>query len=702
MKIIPFLLLTSMLLTAGCTGSDNNSGQNPLLEDWDTPYGVPPFDRIQDSDYLPAFRLGMEQEAAEVRAIATNPEPPTFANTIEALERSGSLRKKVENVFYAVHSANSSDVTRETAGKVAPELAANADDIRLNAALFDRVRSVYDRRDSLTIDAEGQKLLEEKYKYFVRGGATLDDARKDRLREINGELARLTETFSQNLLAETNAFTLHITDPASLGNLPESLVAAASEAAAQKGFDDGWLFTLSRPSINPFLQYSPDREARRKMFMGYAMRANNGNENDNNAVLARIALLRQERAAMLGYASHAAYILSDNMAETPERVYDLLDQVWTPGLKVATRERDELQAMMHSDGVTGELEGWDWRYYTEKIRKARYDFDEDSLSPYFEVSAVRDGAFILANRLFGISITPLDNMPVWHPDQQVYEVRDADGSHLGVLYMDFFTRASKNGGAWMNELRNQSSLDGDISPIVTTNFNFPPPTASTPSLLTFGNAQTLFHEFGHALHGLFSKVRYESLSGTHVPRDYVEFPSQVMENWTGEPEVLRLYAKHYETGEVIPDELIGKIKATDTFNQGFLTIEYMAAAYLDMAWHTEKLDETVDPSTFEKAAMDEKGLIPEIIPRYRSTYFSHIFGSDPGYSAGYYSYLWSEVLDADAFEAFKETSLFDQETASRYRRLLSMGGSRPGMELYEAFRGRPPVIGPLLKRRGLN
>ena len=401
----------------------------------------------------------------------------------------------------------------------------------------------------------------------------------------------------------------------------------------------------------------------------------------------------------MGYETHAHYILSDNMAESPDRVYGLLDQIWAPALRIAKSERDALQAMMREDGVEGELKGWDWRYYVEKVRKARYDFDEETLRPYLEFTAVREGAFTVANKLFGLTLHELEGMPRWHPDQQVFEVKDADGTHLGVLYMDFFARESKRGGAWMNELRAQSRLGGDVRPVVTNNFNFPPPTENGPSLLSFTEAQTLFHEFGHALHGLLSDVTYESLSGTNVPRDFVEFPSQVMENWMGEPEVLRLYAKHYQTGEVIPDALIEKIRAADKFNQGFTTIEYMAASYLDMAWHTMTEPREVEPRSFEKTEMARIGLIAEIIPRYRSTYFAHIFSG--GYSAGYYSYIWSEVLDADAFQAFKETSLFDSETARKYRELLSRGGSRPGMELYEIFRGRPPKIEPLLERRGL-
>jgi len=414
-----------------------------------------------------------------------------------------------------------------------------------------------------------------------------------------------------------------------------------------------------------------------------------------------MASLRAERANLMGYETHAHFILSDNVAENPDNVYGLLDQLWEPALKVSVEEKNALEDMMHQEGIEGELEGWDWRYYVEKVRKARFDLDEEQLRPYFEFNAVKSGAFRLATNLFGLSFNELDDMPRWHPDQQVFEVKEADGSHLGILYLDFFTRPSKRGGAWMNSLRSQSKLDGEVTPIVTTNFNFPPPTNDSPSLLSFTEAQTLFHEFGHALHGLLSNVTYQSLSGTSVPRDFVEFPSQVMENWMSEPEVMKLYAKHYETGEVIPDELIAKIIASGTFNQGFATVEYLSASYLDMAWHTLAESTLNDAEDFEKSEMDRIGLIKQIIPRYRSTYFNHIFGGDPSYSSGYYSYIWSEVLDADAFQAFKETSLFDQETAGKYRKMLSQGGSRPGMELYVEFRGREPEIDPLLVKRGL-
>ncbi len=690
----------SVLLVAGILAACALFGGNPLLEEWDTPFGVPPFDQIKDRHYLPALRTAMVEHKVEIDAIVNDPEPASFENTILALERSGKLLTRVSSVFNAVESAHSNDAIREVARVVAPERAAHRDDITLNLNLFERVKAVYDQREQLDLGPEQLKLLEETHKDFVRSGVNLPEESRARLREINAELAELSQEFGQNLLAETNDFEIHTADEADLGDLPANLVAAAAEEAIRRGRDGGWLFTLQRPSINPFLQYSPNRELRRQIFMGYAMRGDHDNEADNKSNLARQAALRAERAALMGYETHAHYVLSDNMAETPDRVYDFLDQIWQPALRVARSERAALQEMMQADGIDDELRGWDWRYYAEKVRKARYDLDEEILRPYFQVNAVRDGVFMIATHLFGLTFTELPDVPRWHPDQQVFEVKEADGSHLGVLYMDFFMRESKSGGAWMNALRSQSKLDGDVTPIVTNNFNFPPPTGDTPSLISFIDAQTLAHEFGHALHGLFSNVTYESLAGTRVPRDFVEFPSQVMENWMSEPEVLSMYARHYQTGEVIPDELIAKMEAAGKFDQGFVTVEYMAASYLDMAWHT--LDEAVeqDADTFEQAEMDRVGLIDEIIPRYRSTYFAHIFSG--GYSSGYYSYIWAEVLDADAFQAFKETSLFDRGTATRLReQVLSKGGTRPGMELYEAFRGRTPSIDALLVKRGL-
>jgi peptidyl-dipeptidase Dcp len=672
---------------------------NPLLGTWNTPYSVPPFDEIENTDYLPALRAAIEAQQAEIAELVANPEAPTFANTIEALERSGGLLDRVSNVFSAVNSANSDDTIRETARVISPELAAHRDAIHLDRDLFARVQAVHDRKDALDLSVEQERLLEETYKEFVRSGAALPEASQERLRQVNRRMAELAQTFGQNLLEETNDFDLHVTDRADLGDLPASLVATAEEEAHRRGHEGGWSFTLQRPSCNPFLQYSPNRELRRRVFEGYAMRANRGNEYDNNEVLLELANLRVERAHLLGYPSHAAYVLSDNMAQTPERVYELLDRVWAPTLRAAKAERARLTELLHADGIEGRLRGWDWRYYAEKLRRAEYDLDEEQTRAYFEVDAVRDGVFAVAHRLYGLDFLPLADMPRWHEDQQVCRVNEADGSLLGIVYLDFFARESKRGGAWMNDLRAQWSLDGDVRPVVTTNFNFPPPTENAPSLLSFSEATTLFHEFGHALHGLLSDVTYRSLSGTNVPRDFVEFPSQVMENWMSEPEVLRIFARDYRTGEVIPEDLVEKIQASRKFNQGFATAEFMAACYLDMAWHTLEEPTTEEPGELERQEMQRIGMIDEIVPRYRNTYFAHIFSG--GYSAGYYSYLWSEVLDADAFQAFKETSLFDPDTAARFRTLLAAGGTVPGMDLYRAFRGRDPEIGPLLERRGL-
>jgi len=676
---------------------------NPILEEWDTPFGVPPFDRIESEHYLPAFRVGMEAHNVEIDAIIANPDAPTFDNTIEAQELSGSKLSRVARIFFAVDGANSDDVTKETAKTIAPELSAHRDNISLNKELFERVLAVYEQRDSLELSAEQSHLLNETHKQFVRSGANLEDAAQERLREINSELAELSQQFSENLLDETNNFELLVTDRADLGDIPASLVALAAEEAKRRGHecDECWVFTLHRPSINPFLQYSPNREMRKTLFDGYAMRGDNDNEQDNKGIISRMVSLRAERSALMGYDNHASFILSDNMAENPDNVYNLLDQVWKPALARSKEERADMQAMMTADGIDDRLRGWDWRYYTEKVRKAKYDLDDDALRPYFEVNAVRDGVFSLATALWDLQFEQRDDLPTWHPDQQVFEVKEADGSHLAILYLDYFARESKRGGAWMNALRSQSNVDGFVTPIVTNNFNFPAPTEGSPSLLSLTNAETFFHEFGHALHGMFSDVRYTSLSGTNTPRDFVEFPSQVMENWMRAPEVLGMFAKHYETGESIPEEVVEKINASAKFNQGFATVEYMAAAYLDMAYHVVDSTEAVEPRGFEDAAVADIGLIEEIIPRYRSGYFSHIFSG--GYSSGYYSYMWSNILDADAFMAFQETDVLDKETAARYRQeILSKGSTRPGMELYRNFRGRDPEIEPLLKARGLN
>ncbi|MBT8395946.1 MAG: M3 family metallopeptidase [Gemmatimonadetes bacterium] len=675
--------------------------ENPLMAVWETDFGVPPFDQIENDHYIPAFREAMELHRTEIDVVVNNPEPPTFENTVFALDLAGALYSRVGRVFGAVNGAHTNDVLQEVARTMAPERAAHGDAIGLNPGLWERVNAVFEQKDELGLTPEQSKLLEETHKGFVRSGAALDEISKARIMEINSELAELSIRFGENVLGETNSYELLVTDTADLGALPANLVTLAAERARGSGHDTGWAFGLDRPSINPFLEYSTNRDLRRDIFMGYALRGDNDNAHDNKTTLARMAALRAEKAQIMGYPTHAHFIISDNMAETPNRVLDFLEEVWRPALAVAKRERADMQELMNSEGIPGKLEGWDWRHYTEKVRKARFALDQEALLPFFEVNAVRDGVFMISNRLYGFSFHEREDLPRWHPDQQVFEVREADGSHLGVLYMDFFTRPSKRGGAWMNSLRSQSNVSGFVTPIVTTNFNFPPATEDGPSLIGLDNAMTLAHEMGHALHGLMSNVTFEALSGTSVPRDFVEFGSQIMENWMGEPEVLREYAKHYETGEVIPDDFVDKLQASATFNQGFITVEFIAAAFLDMAWHL--LEEPVehDADAFENAEMARVGLIEEIIPRYRSTYYNHIFSG--GYSAGYYAYLWAEVLDKDAFQAFVEAGdLFDSETSDRLRdEILSRGGTLPGMELYVNFRGREPSIQALLEARGL-
>lgn len=675
--------------------------ENPLLAIWDTEFGVPPFDQIQNDHYLPAFREAMKIHRAEIDAIVANQEAPSFENTIVALEEAGSLYSRVGRVFGAVNGAHTNDTLTDVAQTLAPERAAHGDAVILNPDLWARVNTVFEGKDELGLTPEQAKLLEETHKGFVRSGAALDEDAKARIMEINSEMAELSTQFGLNVLAETNAYELVVTDSADLGGLPANLVALAAERALTNGHEAGWAFGLDRPSINPFLEYSPNRDLRRDIFMGYALRGDNDNDQDNKRILARVAARRAERAQIMGYPTHAHFILEDNMAETPDRVLSFMEEVWRPALDVAKQERADMQEMMNAEGVPGKLEGWDWRHYTEKVRRARFALDQEALLPFFEVNAVRDGVFMITENLYGFTFHEREDLPRWHPDQQVFEVREADGSHLGVLYLDFFTRPSKRGGAWMNSLRSQSNVDGFVSPIVTTNFNFPPATADGPSLIGLDNAMTLAHEMGHALHGLMSDVTYSSLSGTSVPRDFVEFGSQIMENWMGEPEVLTQYAKHYETGEPLPADVVEKLQASATFNQGFITVEFIAAALLDMGWHLLEEPVELDADAFETAEMQRVGLIEEIIPRYRSTYFNHIFSG--GYSAGYYSYLWAEVLDKDAFQAFVEAGdLFDSDTSDRLRQeILSRGGTRPGMELYVNFRGREPSIQALLEARGL-
>jgi len=673
---------------------------NPFFASYGTPFETPPFDRIRDAHFMPAFQEGMARQKKEIEAVVANPEPPTFANTIESVERSGELLTRVSNVFFCLSEANTNEALQKIEADISPLLAKHRDDINLDPRLFARVKAVYDERDKLVLTAEQVRLLDKFYKNFVRGGANLDEAAKAEFRKINEELSVLSVKFGDNVLKETNAFVLVIDKADDLAGLPQAVVQGAAEAAKERSLESRWVFTLHKPSMIPFLQYSPKRDLRERIFKAYINRANNGNASDNKTVLSRIAALRVKRANLLGYKTHADFVLEENMAKTPAGVTRLLDQLWTPALEMAGKEAGKLQGLAAKEGGTFKLEPWDWWYYAEKLKKAEYDLDDQVLKPYFRLDNVRDGAFAVAGKLWGLQFTERTDIPKYHPDVRIFEVKEADGTHVGILYTDYFPRASKRGGAWSSAFRSQSSRDGKrITPVIYNVGNFSMPAGDTPSLLTFEEVSTLFHEFGHALHELLSNCTYETISGTNVPSDFVEVASQIMENWAEDPEVIKTYANHYQTGESIPDFLVEKIKNTGLFNKGFETVEYLAACYLDMDWHTLTEPKEQDTAAFETASMAKIGLIPEIVVRYRSPFFSHIFSG--GYSSGYYSYIWSEVLDADAFQAFKETSLFDQATAKSLRdNILSRGGTEDPMVLYKKFRGREPNVEPLLKRKG--
>jgi len=695
-KTFLLLVMTGVLFWSGSKQEDN-----PLLSEFNTTFQVPPFDKIMEEHYLPAFKEGIEQQKKEIDEIINNTEIHNFKNTIEALESTGALLRRVSNVFYVLNGTETNDHMQEIAKEIAPLLSKHRDDIRLNEKLFKRIKAVYVQRDKSDFTVEQKTLLEKYYKDFVRGGANLDMEKKVRLREINKELSLLTLKFGENILKENNRFELVIEKKDGLAGLPEAVIKGAAEAASKRGYEGKWVFTLHKPSMIPFLQYSEKRGLREKIFKAYVNRGNNNNELDNKAILARIAAFRVEKAYLLGYKTHAHFVLEQNMAEKPENVYSFLNRLWKPALEMAKKEAKELQEMIRKEGKDFKLQSWDWWYYAEKLKKAKYELDEEMLRPYFKLENVIQGAFYVANKLYGIQFVERTDIPKYHEDVKVFEVKEADGSHIGVLYTDYFPRASKRGGAWMNSFRKQSKLGGkEVHPVITNNGNFSKPTGNKPALISSEEVKTLFHEFGHALHGLLSNCTYNRLSGTSVPRDFVELPSQIMENWALEPDVLKIYAKHYETGEVIPQALIDKLKKAGLFNQGFASVEYLAASFLDMDWHTLTEAKELDPGEFETKSLSKIGLIPEIIVRYRSPYFNHIFSG--GYSSGYYSYIWAEVLDADAFEAFKETSLFDRKTAQAFRKnILERGGTEDPMTLYKSFRGAEPKVESLLKRRGL-
>ncbi|MCX5752398.1 MAG: M3 family metallopeptidase [Candidatus Krumholzibacteria bacterium] len=696
----PFLFLLALALPA-ILCSFAPPADNPLLGEFTAPFGAPPFDKIRIEHYKPAYLEGMRQQREAIAGIAGNAEAPTFANTIEALEASGDLLTRVDNIFRSMSSANTSDELQEIAKEIAPVQSAHYDEILFNEKLFARIKAVYDKRDKLDLNQEQKRLLEKTYRAFVRGGANLSAGDKAKLAEINQELSVLGLQFEENLLEETNKFVLIIDNKADLAGLPEGVVTAAAEAARQLGHEGKWVFTVHKPSMIPFLQYSERRDLREKLYKAYITRGDHNDGLDNKKTLLRIVDLRIKRAQLLGYKTHADFALEESMAKKSAAVYDFLGKLWTPAIARAKNEAASFQQMIDKEGKGFKLASWDWWYYAEKVRKAQYDLDDEMLRPYFELENVRAGAFMLATKLFGITFEERKDIPTYNDEVRVYEVKEASGKHIGLLYADYYPRDNKQGGAWCGGFRSASRIGGKIeTPLVTNCGNFVRPAGDTPSLLNFDEVTTMFHEFGHGLHSLLTEVSYPTVQ--NVATDFVELPSQIMENWATDPEFMKMYARHYQTGAPIPDELIRKIRESSTFNQGFMTTEYLAASILDMDWHTLAEPPAPDANAFEIASLGRIGLIPEIISRYRSTYFAHIFG-DGGYAAGYYSYIWAEVLDADAFKAFKETSLFDQKTASAYRKyILAAGGIEDEMTLYKKFRGREPAIGPLLERRGLN
>ncbi|MEP7078547.1 MAG: M3 family metallopeptidase [Chthoniobacterales bacterium] len=676
---------------------------NPLLSESTLPYQYPPFDRIKDEHFGPAMEQGMAEQISEVEKIASKTEPPTFENTIVALERSGVLLARVDRIFSNIVGANTNPALQKIESDMAPKLSAHLDEIRLNSALFARVQSVYDKREKLGLDPESSYLLERYYKDFVRAGAKLSDGDKTKLKAMNAELATLQTTFEQNVLKEKNAASVVVDNRADLAGLSENEIAATAAAAKEEKKDGKFVIRIMNTSGQPSLAGLENRALRERIMQASLTRNSKGGEFDNREVVTRTARLRAERATLLGYANHAAYQLEDQTAGSVATVNKLLADLAPPAVANAKREAADMQKVIDAEHGAFQLGAADWDFYSEKVRKARYAFDESQLRPYFELNHVLiDGVFFAAGKLYGLTFKERKDFPVYQPDVRVFEVFDADKRPLALFLVDYYARPSKRGGAWMNEYMPQSDLFG-TKPVVANHLNIPKPPAGEPTLLTFDEVTTAFHEFGHALHGMFSHVKYPRFSGTSVPRDFVEYPSQVNEMWADWPEVLKNYAKHYKTGEPMPPALLDKLVATQKYNQGFKTTEYLAASLLDQAWHQLKFDEVpTDTLAFEAAALQKAGVdFPPVPPRYRTTYFSHTFAG--GYSAGYYSYLWSEVLDADSVEWFKQHGGLKRENGDHFREtLLSRGGSADAMSLFRNFTGGEPYIAPLLKRRGLD
>ena len=700
-RFLTLFAFAMMIMTQISCNKSENVAENPFFEPvWETPYGTPPFDRIKTEHFKPAFEQGMSLHNEEIDRIVNSKERPTFENTILAYDNSGEMLWRVATVFGMLSAANTDDAMQTLSAEIYPALAAHSDAITMNDKLFERVKAVYDGRLSAGLGEEELRLVQKIYDDFVRSGALLSTEDKSRLMQINEELSALGVDFGRNLLAETNAYQLFVKRDR-LKGVPSSVMETAAAEARAAGRGDEFLFTLQKSSMLPLLTYCKDRELREEIYKAYLKRGDNNNENDNKAVIAKMVSLRYQKAKLLGYDSYAHYVTADEMAKTPEAVYELLEGVWTPALEQAKREMERMMPMLEKDcGKDAKFESWDWWYYTEKVREADYQLEEEKVRAYLSLENAKSGIFFLANRLYGITLRPL-KAPVYHPECEVYEVIDQDDKPLGALYFDFHPRASKQGGAWCGTYVDQSYKDGErVCPVVSIVCNFTPALAGRPALLSIDEVETLFHEFGHALHNLFADVKYRGLAS--VEGDFVELPSQIMENWAFSEEMLKQYAVHHQTGEVMPDDMIAKIRKSATFNEGFNTTELLAAALSDFDIHAVESAELVDVAEFERKALSEKrGLIPQIEPRYHYTYFSHIF--DGGYSAGYYFYIWAEVLDKDAYQAFVESGdLFDKEIAERFRReVLSRGGSRDGMDMYRAFRGADPNKLSMLVARGL-
>ena len=668
---------------------------NPLLAEWQTPFGLAPFEQITVEHYAPAFAAAFAAHLDEIRQVVEDSRPATFENTIVALERSGETLRRIGDVFFNLTSSHTDEALQAVEADVMPRYSAHMSEIYTNVDLFARVNVVYATRD--TLEGEALQLLEETQRAFVRAGAALDEAGRQRVSEIDETLAGLSTSFSQHILGDTNNYELVLESEAELDGLPKDVRDMAADEATRRGKPGKFVFTISRSSVTPFLQFSTRRDLREAIYRAYTQCGSGGDDNDNSKIALQIAALRRERATVMGFASHAAFMLEDRMAGEPTRVRQLLDQLWQPAGAKVRREADALQAHIVAEGGNFRLAPWDWWYYTEKVRISQFDLDETELKPFFELGRVRDGAFEVARKLYGICFVERDDVTGYHPDVTAWEVTEADGDVIGLFLTDYFMRPSKRGGAWMSNLREQTMLDGTVLPIVVNCCNFP---QSAPCLLGMDQVRTLFHEFGHALHGLLTRVKYRSLSGTNVKQDFVELPSQIMEHWALEPDVLRQYARHIETEQPIPDALIEKVRKSETFNQGFATTEYLAACYLDLAWHGEEAVTGVE--SLEAEAMGAIGLTEMVAPRYHSRYFQHIFAGSH-YSAGYYSYIWAEVLDADGYEAFRDNGIFDKSTAAAFREhVLEKGGTVDPSVLYRRFRGRDAVVGPLLRHRGLD